>query len=392
MSADNVDAEFRIPQYPSLEAQTLQVKRGAPGGRLPGRQYSAYLARSAIYLALQSAGIGAGQAVLVPAYICRTAVEPLLAAGTTVEFYNVNQLCEVDLADLQSRIRPETAAILAVHYFGFPAPIDQLRDICDTNGLLLIEDCAHVFGGMINNQPMGSFGDVSVFSWRKFVPLYDGALLCLNRPDLSEPSTLSSVPYQINARSAAHAVSSIEAVDRAKRWLRRGKKADLEPAPETAPPNVRPANVFETYSDDFNPSSAEFSMSWPSRFLLEHMSAEKVAAIRAFNFELLSDCMAACPGLEPLHTRPPPGGAAWVFPVLVRGSKDAHKKLRNMGIPATAWDGVKPAQLDGSLADAEFLYHHLIFLPVHQGLSEADIGRIGDSCQRLSRIIASSPV
>jgi hypothetical protein len=49
--------------------------------------------------------------------------------------------------------------------------------------MVLIEDCAHVLCGESEGEPIGTIGDAAVFSWRKFLPLYDGADLVLNRPD-----------------------------------------------------------------------------------------------------------------------------------------------------------------------------------------------------------------
>ena len=66
-----------------------------------------------------------------------------------------------------------------VHYFGFPQDMAAIAELCREQRLYLIEDCAHVFGA----QPaleLGKHGDVSVFSWRKFLPLFDGCDLLIN--------------------------------------------------------------------------------------------------------------------------------------------------------------------------------------------------------------------
>jgi len=115
--------------------------------------------------------------VLVPAYICASAVEPIEAFGAKVVFYEVGRDCLPDVSDLEAKIDDRTRAVLAVHYFGFPCGIRQIRKICDRHGLSLIEDCAHVLRGEDGGQPLGTFGEASVFSWRKFLPLYDGGEL-----------------------------------------------------------------------------------------------------------------------------------------------------------------------------------------------------------------------
>src|SRR5262249_31065683 len=120
--------------------------------------------------------------VLIPSYICRAAVDPFLAYGMDIDFYSIKMDCAVDLDDIQNRITPKTKAILAAHYFGFPQQIGRIRDICDRHQIALIEDCAHVLCGEIDGKPIGSFGDASIFSWRKFLPVYDGGELVMNRP------------------------------------------------------------------------------------------------------------------------------------------------------------------------------------------------------------------
>src|SRR5437867_1289218 len=52
----------------------------------------------------------------------------------------------------------------------------------NAHGLALIEDCAHVLSGEVEGKSLGTIGDAAVFSWRKFLPIYDGAELVINRP------------------------------------------------------------------------------------------------------------------------------------------------------------------------------------------------------------------
>src|SRR5689334_15651529 len=82
-------------------------------------KFSFFTARNAIYHTLRLLQIPRGSQVLVPAYICRAAVDPFLAYGAAVTFYRVNRNCEPDFEDLERKIVRETKAVMAVHYFGF---------------------------------------------------------------------------------------------------------------------------------------------------------------------------------------------------------------------------------------------------------------------------------
>src|SRR5215475_2856691 len=145
-------------------------------------RYSFFQARYAIYHGLKLLGIEPGDHVLVPSYICRAAVDPILASSVDVGFYAVSDQCSADLVDLERSISTRTKALIIVHYFGFPQPLREIRRLCDIHGIALIEDCAHVLCGETDGEPMGTIGDAAVFSWRKFFPVYDGSELVMNRP------------------------------------------------------------------------------------------------------------------------------------------------------------------------------------------------------------------
>src|SRR5262245_37533040 len=151
-------------------------RRDAVGAASDGAiRYSFFWARNAIYHSLKLLGVEPGGRVLLPAYVCRAAVDPFLAYGLDIEFYSVKRDCKANLSDIEERITAKTRAILLVHYFGFPQEIATVRRICDRFQVALIEDCAHVLRGDVDGREMGAFGDAAVFSWRKLLPLFDGA-------------------------------------------------------------------------------------------------------------------------------------------------------------------------------------------------------------------------
>lgn len=65
---------------------------------------------------------------------------------------------------IEELITPETTAILPVHVYGNPCRVDRIQDIADRHGLKVIYDAAHAFGVEVNGKPVGSFGDISMFS------------------------------------------------------------------------------------------------------------------------------------------------------------------------------------------------------------------------------------
>lgn len=118
-----------------------------------------------ITMTLQSLGIGAGDEVIVPSFTFCATVHPIINVGAIPVFIDCrsDSLC-IDDNKIISSITSRTKAIVAVHIFGVPANVDRLREIADRFGLYLIYDAAHAFGTQHNNKPIGTFGDVSVFS------------------------------------------------------------------------------------------------------------------------------------------------------------------------------------------------------------------------------------
>jgi perosamine synthetase len=94
----------------------------------------------------------------------------------------------IDSNDAQSKISNNTSAILPVHYGGRACDMDALRRIANKNDLKIVEDCAHAFGGGYKNKPLGSFGDISCFSFHavKNISTGDGGLLATNSKVIRE--------------------------------------------------------------------------------------------------------------------------------------------------------------------------------------------------------------
>lgn len=71
----------------------------------------------------------------------------------------------IDINLLEKKITPKTKAIIIVHLYGLMPNMDKIMDICKTNNLYLIEDCAQAHGALWNDKRAGSFGDLACFSF-----------------------------------------------------------------------------------------------------------------------------------------------------------------------------------------------------------------------------------
>ena len=71
----------------------------------------------------------------------------------------------IDADKIESMITPQTTAILAVHVFGTPCNVEKIQEVADRYGLKVVYDAAHAFGVEIGGRGIGTFGDISMFSF-----------------------------------------------------------------------------------------------------------------------------------------------------------------------------------------------------------------------------------
>lgn len=151
---------------------------------------------SALHLALTAAGIGPGDEVILPA-LCFVA-----AATALVQNGAIPIICDaepdsltMDVALAERLITPKTKAILAVHFWGYPADSAALRDLCDRHGLVFVEDCAQALGAPVRGQKVGTFGHYATvaFSVRKHVACGEGGMVvCAKAQDQERVRILSN--------------------------------------------------------------------------------------------------------------------------------------------------------------------------------------------------------
>jgi len=123
---------------------------------------------SANLLALKalSEDFGSDSEVIVPAVGWSTTVFPVIDAGATPVFVDVDpEIFAIDVESLEAAVNENTEAVILVHLLGNPAPMDRIMQICDENDLALIEDCAEAHGAEFDGQKVGSFGEFGTFSF-----------------------------------------------------------------------------------------------------------------------------------------------------------------------------------------------------------------------------------
>jgi len=120
---------------------------------------------AALSIALAACGVGAGDEVIVPPFTFIATIESVIAAGAVPVFAEIDETLCLDPEAVKAAITPRTRAVLPVHMCGSMAQIDILKQLCDQNGLMLIEDACQSVGATYKGQALGTFGQIGCFSF-----------------------------------------------------------------------------------------------------------------------------------------------------------------------------------------------------------------------------------
>jgi dTDP-4-amino-4,6-dideoxygalactose transaminase len=145
---------------------------------------------AALHLAYVAAGVGPGDEVIVPSFTFAATASAVLYCGGTPVFADIvgPESPVIDPAEVARLITPRTKAVAAVHYAGYPAPVDVLGELCREHGLVLIEDAAHAPSAELGGRKLGTFGLAGAFSFfsNKVLSVGEGGLLATDDDGVAE--------------------------------------------------------------------------------------------------------------------------------------------------------------------------------------------------------------
>jgi perosamine synthetase len=143
----------------------------------------------ALHLAMIALGVGKGDEVLVPSLTYIAPVNMILVCGATPVFIDSDpKTWCISPQDAKKKITKKTKAILAVHLYGHACNMPELKKLCANHDLWLIEDCAEAVGTKYDHQHVGSFGDVSTFSFfgNKTITTGEGGMVCSPKSEIRD--------------------------------------------------------------------------------------------------------------------------------------------------------------------------------------------------------------
>lgn len=137
---------------------------------------------AAVTIALASAGIGAGDEVIIPTFTFVASFEAVLMLGAIPVLVEIDDTLTLDPEAVKKAITPKTKAVMPIHMCGSMANLDALQSICKTHNLILIEDSSQATGATYHGRPLGSIGDLGCLSldYVKIITCGEGGAVLTN--------------------------------------------------------------------------------------------------------------------------------------------------------------------------------------------------------------------
>lgn len=372
-----------IPGAPSIRPRGLVSTPATTVREFFARELDSYAyygtGKAALRDGLEHLGCRSTGNVLVPAYLPDGVVEPILELGLEPRYYPVEADLGPDLADLEARIDAESRAVMVVHYFGFPQPrFEEVLTLAADRDLLVVDNSAHSPFSRRDSRLLGTFGDVGFTSFRKTLPLPDGALLVGDgvSPGASPLAGRASWVSPSNFRHLARKLLTFVRF-RSDRPRRLGDAAlALAGAPPLGPEL--------TYALSKVPMS---SLSW---YLTGTIDPKEVVAARRAVYRAWLDVFAGRPGASVLYEPLPDGVCPQAVPLVFDRADSAERFVeaaRTAGVGGVhTWPLLREAVRDSpAYGTATDLASRLVTVPCHQQLSPDAVAVAADAVDAVLR-------
>jgi dTDP-4-amino-4,6-dideoxygalactose transaminase len=144
--------------------------------------------RTAIELGLRAMGVGPGDDILMPSFVCHSVIDAVLSTGATPVFADIDETLNVTASSVEAALTPKTKCVIVAHLFGRPAAIDEIEKLLTAKGIALMDDAAQALGARRGGRLLGSFGACGILSCGPGKPLAGaaGGLLLTNDRRLYE--------------------------------------------------------------------------------------------------------------------------------------------------------------------------------------------------------------
>jgi len=371
---------------------TFYLKQVLPKGReklsvfplSQNRWYYFFSSRYALAAAIEALGLKPEDKLLVPSYNCGAEIDPLLHLNIKPAFYKVKRDLSLDLDDLVKKINGTVKGILITHFLGFPQPIDEIKRICTERNLFLIEDCAHALLSTHNGKPLGSYGDVSIFSLLKTLPVPNGGVLLINNMNIhhnyypERPNFFATCFYAAELLKYKTIGNNNAIKENGLNLLYDGVYLSLSSFRLMLAgfrKYFNPKGLYLVKPDSylFIEDLRSWGISDLSKRIINKTNFEEIKNVRRRNFEyLLNHFMKNERGILPFKELLP-GVCPLFFPIILESAEQREKLYRTLKrrgvITHPWWDRFHSEVPWDEFPDAVYLKKRLFGLPIHQDLT-----------------------
>jgi len=150
-----------------LSDRVAEVERAFPEFHQARHGCAVSSGTTALQVALEAAGVGVGDEVVIPSYTFVATAAAVALVGAVPVFVDVtpDTYC-IDVTAVEAAVTERTRAVIAVHLAGQPADLDGLTILCKKHGLRLIEDAAQAHCAEWKGRRVGAIGDLGTFSFQ----------------------------------------------------------------------------------------------------------------------------------------------------------------------------------------------------------------------------------
>jgi len=325
------------------------------------------LGRIALLSGMISLGLTKGDKILLPGYICDSAIKPLRDYGYKLIFVDIDENLNISLSAIKVVINEhDIKAIVIVNYFGFKAKISTIIKFCESLNIMVIEDCSHSFLShfLLSNSEVES--DMELYSMRKTLPVKDGGALRIKLSSRANKRKFGTNKYVTKLGNLIYLLfRTIEKIFVLCRF------------------NIY-SNVFTNikniiFTKEFSIKDVDLDPGIPSYQLKSYLSNQKYLLtlsqkIRE-NFNILSNEIHKL-GFELPFKKLNDSSVPQVF-VIYNNSNEFLEYLRNKGIGASQWPS---DDMPDEVLKSPSLYENalkmnnkLLLLPIHQDIGKKHI-------------------
>jgi dTDP-4-amino-4,6-dideoxygalactose transaminase len=314
------------------------------------------LGRNALWYGLRALGLGEGDEILMPAYHCGSEVAPVVELGIVPRFWQGDVSFEPDPEELEPLLGSRTRGLYLIHHLGLAHEAPRWRRWCDERGLLLFEDAAPGWPAALAGKPLGSWGDLALFSpWKTFGLPDCGVVLC--SPPAAVPPPSAEWPTRELAKGFL-------------RWplQRLSLGAALQRRGYESPPALPPSVEFTLHHPERGVSKASLA-------LLGRLAGRGAAPRRAANWDWLLERLGE--RMPAAFRRPAGEGCPFGFPFEAGDKRRFLARLAEHGIAGLDyWAASHTALPVGAFPEVDRMRREVAVLPVHQELRHRDLERV----------------